>query len=81
MLKLPLVSPSSSSDTELPNEIVKPVDKSAILELNSAEQPLVELCTKQANGYCMQINKQQFNLNLNTMASWHIKRIWRIFTT
>ena len=35
MLMLPLVSPSSSSDTELPNEIVKPVDKSAILELIS----------------------------------------------
>ena len=32
---LPLVSPSSSSDTELPNEIVKPVAKSAILELIS----------------------------------------------
>ena len=34
-LRLPLVSPSSSSDRELPNEIVKPVDKSAILELIS----------------------------------------------
>ena len=32
---LPDVSPSSSSDTELSNEIVKPVDKSAILELIS----------------------------------------------
>ena len=35
MLTLPSVSPSSSSDRELPNEIVKPVDKSAILELIS----------------------------------------------